>query len=1067
MREVRLVTKNKIALFAKLAFAICLCLSVVCFFTGKKAQTADAASYHECYLLGDCYGIGQEDVDALVTYIDMPELIGLTPSEEPYCYYLTEDVSWSEVLVAPDGVFMVICLNGHTADGVIDNESTTGGVYLIQCGSHNCLEMEEEVAVVDQAFFDAMRKFYQGYDFVDVYMYVALRADVVLDESWVLSPDSCLEICLNGNEIIGGENLTALGGELIIHDCSLLHDCYYFGTDAMRVTQEMVDGMLFADRTNEAWGMYPSDEPYFVYITEDLYWDGVLSAPDGVYIALCLNGHELKGAIDNSVTQNGGIFPMQCGVHTCAITLETTLAISDGYIRLLETMCANQGGKIDLGGASIAINTDVTFTNPSVWEMTAGESAMICSCGHTITNLEYVTAKGGVVNVVDCSTIGDHACEELDGRTAEYLTQSALDYLVDSNGVLKGEGVQTLCLLGNVKLNKTLVIPTGMDVTLCLNGFALTSPKIVWGQQDLKGEVIVNECCTAIQVQPGAKLTICDCSHGETGRVTVNFVDGMTGMGSLGASSVLNCGELVIKGGNLVGVMSVLNCGDLLVEGGSIVGLLVGVAQGEEVAEDFSVIVSDPTFEMNGGEIHSAAVGVVAENGDLVLNDGVIVAQAAGMASSFDIERPTGDCVIYLNGGEITVGKIEYSAYRAAGLPIEDGEDTGISSSVCIGIACNTTLFLGGDAVINMEGDIIDNVDYAASIMMGNDSSIEIVDGAKVEAVYEVSVKGDGHLAYVSEELFANIVPSKGSILTISEDEGYQVAKNDGSINCSASVYGASISLEGSIVVNFYVAAEEEFVNNPDARVIFLYKGQTYYYTIDQATRDGSYYVFEIEVSAKDYQKNITCNFTDGKNVWYGNSTTINRYLNYLINRQTYAVRGVDAAKEIARRVQNYCMTASYYFDISTEYTPEEDVTAEMAQVTLETVEPYRASMIGSSSKVTFAGASLLLQSNTTIRVYFYLKFGYTIEDVSLFVDGVAVEAIMSEDGNSYYVEINNISAQNLGKMFTIQIDGYQIKYCGLSYAYSVLAYQSTDVELVNMVKSMYVYHKFAYEYFN
>ena len=271
----------------------CICSLLSFLVSGDNAIIS--ASTHECYLFGDCYGIGQSDVDNLIKYIDTPEAIGLTPNEEPYCYYLKEDVSWDGAFVAPDGVMLAICLNGHTVDGEIDNSSTTGGIYLFQCGIHYCLEDEEYYTVVDQTFFDVIEKLNEGLDYIDIYLEVALSEDVTLSEDWVLSSDAYLQVCTNGYEFTVSENITANGGRLVLNDCSKLHDCIYFGNSAMRVTQEMIDAILAVERTPEAWGMEASDEIYCAYISEDLYWDGVLSAPDGVYIAICVNGNQLHG----------------------------------------------------------------------------------------------------------------------------------------------------------------------------------------------------------------------------------------------------------------------------------------------------------------------------------------------------------------------------------------------------------------------------------------------------------------------------------------------------------------------------------------------------------------------------------------------------------------------------------------------------------------------------------------------------------------------------------------------------------------------------------------------------
>ena len=760
---------------------------------------------------------------------------------------------------------------------------------------------------------------------------------------------------------------------------------------------------------------------------------------------------------------------MQCGMHTCPVTGETTLEISNGYLQLLEAMMVASGEVVDFGtGAYIALNTDVTFTNPDVWAMPNTSSIMICTNGHTITNLDYLTVNGGTVNLLDCSHIGKHSCEYLQGETAEYLTQSTLSEFTTYDGVLKGENEQVWCLLGNVTLSKTLVIPSGMDLTICLNGYTLTSPPIIWGQQGFGG-VENNICCTAIQVMPGASLTICDCSEKQTGKIVVDF-NNMQGWGALASSAIINCGELNILSGKLIGVMAVLNAGDIIMDDGEIVGLLAGVAQALEIIEDVTS-TADTTFVINGGEIHSAAAGIIAQNGDVVVNGGQIVSQVVGIGSSFELDRPSGEAIIYLNGGEITTGRIELSAYLEAGLPVEEDNGVDIDADLCVGVMSNTTIVFGGDVIINMEGPLVEGADYTASILMSGEASVKLAEGADVESVYEVSVKNPTDVVHVDPELEANVVPAKGVLIKTDEEGNDKIVLNDGSVVCNAEVVSASISLKGSLVFNIYVAAAEEFVNNPNAKVILLYKGVAYEYPIKDAKPNSyGYYVFTIEVSAKDYQKNIICNFTDGVNSWYGDSFTINKYLLKIINYNTMtraAVAVTEEDKELAKRVQNYCMAASYHFGMSTDYTPDAVIVSEMAEVTKETLEPYGAIVTGSSDKIRFTGASLLLQSSNTIRFYFYMRSGYTIDDIAITVDGKTVAAKKEDSSELYYVEIANVRARDLGKRFLVNVDGYQVSYCALSYAYSVLKTPGMAQDVVNVAKSLYIYYKYAYEYFS
>lgn len=1055
------------------AFALALLLSFPALVTPVTAATA-----HTCLYVGEMsasQGIGQTEVDALIANLETPENMGLTPSEKPYQFFLTEDISWEGEFVAPEGIILAICLNGHTVNGTCINEGTTGGIYYFQCAQHNCLKKNTRTVLVDQVYFDLMLKVLENQASlnaeegateetiveINADMFLALGADVTVGEEWVLSASSNLTICTNGYTLTGIEHMTAHGGTVTLVDCSLLHDCYYFGSSAMGIGQKDVDGLLAAGRTPEAWGMTASDEPYPVYLYEDIAWEGTLSAPDGVYIALCLNGYKITGNIDNTQTTDGGIYVMQCGIHDCQIMGDSLMVLSPGYVSLMEEMLAKQGGEIEFGsGAAMALGGDITLTNQELWRVDASNSITFCTCGYTITNLDYMTANGATVRLIDCSNVGPHACEELDFEEAQFITKKNYTEWVDtSTGVFAKEGDYTLCLLGNIKLDKTLIIPDGCNIKLCLNGFTITSPKIIWGQTDIIDGTENNVCCTAIQVMKGASLTVCDCSANQTGKIAVDMED-MKGLGALLASAVQNLGSFTLKSGQLVGMAPLLNGGEATMDGGTVVGVLVGVAQAEEVLEGLQGVVT-PSFTMNGGEIHSAALGVMGQSGDITVNDGEISAVMVGVGSSLDDSDEEG-ADIYLNGGTINAGALDAETYKQAGLPFEDEEDAGISSEQCVGVATGGTLVLGDDVTINVEGPAAEGADYTADILLGDGATMTKVEGVTLENAYQVAVKDAEAKATVDSSISENVVPATISNATISEGGEMVVVPSDESFEETAKVEGYTLSLKGDIVVNFYVTMEEAFLSNKNACVVILYKGERMKYTVEDAVKNGNMYMFSIAVAAKDYQKNISCSFTDGTNVWPGMTATVNKYLNTILNDTTGRY---DKAKDLAAKMQNYCMAASYHFSVATAYRPTAAMKTLVEGITEENLAAYAEKQEGSSENISFAGTTLFLQSTTTIRFYLTVKSGKSIKDAVLTVNNEKVTA--TQYGSYYYIEITDITAQNLGYMYEVDLDGIKLEYSALSYAEAVLNRGGFSQSTVDAVRSLYLYYKAAYAYFN
>jgi hypothetical protein len=137
-----------------------------------------------------------------------------------------------------------------------------------------------------------------------------------------------------------------------------------------------------------------------------------------------------------------------------------------------------------------------------------------------------------------------------------------------------------------------------------------------------------------------------------------------------------------------------------------------------------------------------------------------------------------------------------------------------------------------------------------------------------------------------------------------------------------------------------------------------------------------------------------------------------------------------------------------------------------IAGLPYEDLESFKGVASGSANGLVFNSVTLLLKSSTQIRFYFKLKAGVAVEDLTLTVDGVPVQAQKYGD-TYYYIEILDITAKNLGYKYSINLDGYEIEYCALSYAYTLLKSGTADAVNEAVVKALYNYYVAAYEYFN
>ena len=147
------------------------------------------------------------------------------------------------------------------------------------------------------------------------------------------------------------------------------------------------------------------------------------------------------------------------------------------------------------------------------------------------------------------------------------------------------------------------------------------------------------------------------------------------------------------------------------------------------------------------------------------------------------------------------------------------------------------------------------------------------------------------------------------------------------------------------------------------------------------------------------------------------------------------------------------------YGDYAKAYFSKNELiaTPEMNNITADTLASYEKQTSGElPDGIIYYGSSLLLESNTTVRHYFKAA------------DGTDVSAYgFNKKGGYYYKEITGISADKLGTAQSIAVDGYNVSYSPLSYAYAVLNSDSADESLKNLVKALYLYEQAAEAYKN
>ena len=280
-----------------------------------------------------------------------------------------------------------------------------------------------------------------------------------------------------------------------------------------------------------------------------------------------------------------------------------------------------------------------------------------------------------------------------------------------------------------------------------------------------------------------------------------------------------------------------------------------------------------------------------------------------------------------------------------------------------------------------------------------------------------------------------------------------------------AALYGYSISLNGDISINFYFDVSEETKNDAAAYILITYpNGTTEKILLSEArtkTAGGvTYYVVNPALPAKEINAIVSARIVRGdgtEGILY--EKTIRGYAEALIeNADDYSPEQVALMEALIA----YGEAASIHFG-------GENIEHQLTEITPETLAEYAMKQSGSTNEgLRYYGSSVLLESETTIRHYFYLTGG-DVSDHTFLIDGQEVTPANEPGTNYWYVDIPNIVSKDLDRVYVLEADGMTIEYSALSYAYAALVKYGEDESkgaTCNTVRALYLYNLAANAYF-
>jgi hypothetical protein len=353
--------------------------------------------------------------------------------------------------------------------------------------------------------------------------------------------------------------------------------------------------------------------------------------------------------------------------------------------------------------------------------------------------------------------------------------------------------------------------------------------------------------------------------------------------------------------------------------------------------------------------------------------------------------------------------------------------------------------------------------------------NMEIINGTVTEGrvSYGTEVKFAIKSGYSAENVSANgkLLTAEEGVYTLTVTENTVVTADISSQTVSkASLEYCSVSLLGDIGINFYMKIDEDLAADEDSYLLIDLPSEGDNSEVKQYITDArekqigeeKFYIFNCHVSAKEMTSVVKVKFISGDYESKDYDYTVKQYADYLLDN-TNNVEEYRAAAPLVRAMLNYGAASQAYFGNRTDEPANASLTESESKVEDAEVEIDDISVDNLPEGLEFSGLNLRLESETIMSLYFKNSSG---QKVSFLIDGVELS---TKDNNGYLqVGINNIKANEIGKIFEVRASGGSVKCSPLNYLKIVLAYEETDAETVklkNVCKAMYAYYKAAKGY--
>lgn len=237
----------------------------------------------------------------------------------------------------------------------------------------------------------------------------------------------------------------------------------------------------------------------------------------------------------------------------------------------------------------------------------------------------------------------------------------------------------------------------------------------------------------------------------------------------------------------------------------------------------------------------------------------------------------------------------------------------------------------------------------------------------------------------------------------------------------------------------------------------FILNGQNITEEIKKNAKNGCC-IKDYYVPMKDYKKQVVLS-VDGSTLKCSISILIDRY------QDSSEYKANEKLKNLVDSIEEFCKASNAYFYNANVNAPKTEPSIDHAYDAV-----YSNNKI---SGIEYYGSSLLLKSQTVIRHYFRIADGKAPENFTVSVkqgsSSISGIALKSYDDKYCYMDITGVAAANLDKLYDVTVsdgkDSIRFSYGALSYCIKAISNESTNENLANLCKKMYIYADAAKKY--